>query len=48
MVKENKDGIIFGVPAALVPGATIALLTICINLIVDWLMRSSAKQRQEQ
>lgn len=46
MVKDNKDGIIFGVPAALVPGATIAILTICINLIVDWLMRGSAKQRQ--
>lgn len=35
MVKENKDGIVFGIPAALVPAAAIALLTISINLVVD-------------
>ncbi|MFC3058680.1 ABC transporter permease [Paenirhodobacter populi] len=45
MVKENKDGIIFGVSAALVPGAAIALLTVSINLVVDWLLRRTASLR---
>ncbi|MCQ8781993.1 ABC transporter permease [Mangrovibrevibacter kandeliae] len=38
MVKDNKDGIIFGVPAALIPGGAIAALAICVNLVVDWLL----------
>lgn len=42
MVKDNKDGIIFGISAALVPGAAIAFLTICINLVVDWLMKRTS------
>lgn len=42
MVKDNKDGIIFGVPAALIPGGAIAMLAICVNLIVDWLLNRTA------
>lgn len=42
MVKDNKDGIIFGISAALIPGAAIAILTICINLVVDWLMKRTS------
>jgi peptide/nickel transport system permease protein len=42
MVKDNKDGIIFGISAALVPGAAIATLTICVNLVVDWLLRHTS------
>ncbi|MDR6756709.1 peptide/nickel transport system permease protein [Mycoplana sp. BE70] len=42
MVKDNKDGIIFGISAALIPGAAIASLTICINLVVDWLMKRTS------
>jgi len=38
MVKENKDGIIFGIPAALIPAAAIALLAISVNLIADWVL----------
>jgi len=38
MVKENKDGIIFGIPAALIPAGAIALLAISINLIADWIL----------
>ncbi|WP_312947508.1 ABC transporter permease [Agrobacterium sp.] len=37
LVKENKDGLMFGVFAALIPGATIAILAISINFIVDWI-----------
>lgn len=42
IVKDNKDGIIFGVPAALIPGAAIASLAICVNLVVDWLLNRTA------
>lgn len=38
MVKENKDGIIFGIPAALIPAAAIAILAISVNLIADWIL----------
>lgn len=43
LVKENKDGLMFGVFAALIPGATIALLAISANFIVDWLMQRSGR-----
>ena len=42
MVKDNKDGIIFGISAALVPGAAIAALAICVNLVVDWMMKRTS------
>ncbi|KLK93621.1 ABC transporter permease [Microvirga vignae] len=42
MVKDNKDGIIFGVSASLIPGAAIALLAVCINLVVDWLTKRTS------
>lgn len=42
MVKDNKDGIVFGISAALVPGVAIATLTICVNLVVDWLLRHTS------
>ncbi|MDE1187848.1 MAG: ABC transporter permease [Pantoea sp.] len=42
MVKDNKDGIIFGVTAALVPGGAIAALAVCINLVVDWLLKRTS------
>lgn len=38
MVKDNKDGIIFGISAALVPGTAIAVLAVSVNLVVDWLL----------
>lgn len=38
MVKENKDGIIFGIPAALIPAGAIAVLAVSVNLIADWIL----------
>ncbi|MBM7069067.1 ABC transporter permease [Actibacterium sp. 188UL27-1] len=38
MVKENKDGIVFGIPAALIPAGAIALLAISVNLVADWVL----------
>ena len=42
MVKDNKDGIIFGVSAALYPGFAIAFLAVSVNLVVDWLVNRAA------
>lgn len=38
MVKENKDGIVFGIPAALIPAAAISILAISVNLVADWVL----------
>ncbi len=38
MVRENKEGIVFGVPAALIPAAAIGVLTISVNLVADWVL----------
>ncbi len=42
MVKDNKDGIIFGISAALEPGTAIAVLAISVNLVVDWLLKRTS------
>ncbi len=42
MVKENKDGIVFGITAALVPSFAIATLAICVNLVVDWALNRTS------
>lgn len=42
MVKENKDGIIFGISAALIPGGALAVLTICVNLVTDWVLKRTS------
>lgn len=47
LVKENKDGLLFGVFAALIPGATIVLLAVSVNLIVDWFLARAAGRRGE-
>ena len=38
MVKENKDGLIYGKSAALMPAAAIAALAISVNLVADWVL----------
>lgn len=42
MVRDNKDGIVFGIGAALYPGAAIATLAISVNLVVDWLLKRTS------
>ena len=42
MVKENKDGIVFGIPAALIPAGAIAVLAISVNLVADWVLNRTA------
>ncbi|MGJ8546892.1 MAG: ABC transporter permease [Sulfitobacter sp.] len=38
IVKENKDGINYGISAALYPAFAIAALCISINLVADWIL----------
>ena len=38
IVKGNKDGIVYGIPAALVPAFAIATLAISVNLVADWVL----------
>ena len=38
MVKENKDGLIYGKSAALLPAIAIAALAISVNLVADWIL----------
>ncbi len=38
IVKENKEGINFGIGAALYPALAIATLAISVNLIADWIL----------
>ena len=38
MVKENKEGIVFGISAALIPAAAISILAISVNLVADWIL----------
>ena len=45
LVKENKDGITFGIPAALIPAAAIAILAISVNLVADWLLGKTSDLR---
>jgi peptide/nickel transport system permease protein len=40
MVKDNQQAILYGLYAPLFPAAAIALLTIGVNLVVDWLLSS--------
>jgi peptide/nickel transport system permease protein len=38
IVKENKEGIVYGIPAALIPAFAIATLAISVNLVADWVL----------
>lgn len=38
IVKENKEGIVYGISAALVPAIAIATLAISVNLVADWIL----------
>jgi peptide/nickel transport system permease protein len=45
MVRDNAQAISFGGIAPLIPAAAIALLTIGVNLIVDWILSIHAARR---
>jgi peptide/nickel transport system permease protein len=43
MVRDNAGAIGFGLPAPLYPAIAIALLTVGVNLVVDWLLSIDAR-----
>lgn len=43
MVRDNSKAISFGLPAPLWPAAAIALMTIGVNFVVDWLLSINAR-----
>ncbi|WP_158966903.1 ABC transporter permease [Chachezhania sediminis] len=42
IVKENKEGIVYGIPAALYPAVAIAALSISVNLVADWVLNRTS------
>ncbi|MGV8986475.1 MAG: ABC transporter permease [Cypionkella sp.] len=38
MVRENKDGLVYGKAAAMMPAIAIAVLAISVNLVADWVL----------
>ncbi|MEM9579158.1 MAG: ABC transporter permease [Pseudomonadota bacterium] len=38
LVKENAEGLTYGIGAALYPAVTIAILAISVNLVADWIL----------
>jgi len=48
MVRENAAAINFGLLAPLYPAIAIALLTVAVNLIVDWLLSIDARPSGSQ
>ena len=45
MVKDNANAISFGMAAPLIPAAAIVLLTIGVNLVVDWVLHRTSEVR---
>ena len=42
MVRENREGIVFGIAAALIPAGAIAALAISVNLVADWALKRTS------
>jgi peptide/nickel transport system permease protein len=47
MVRENAGAISFGILTPLYPAAAIAVLTIGVNLVVDWFLHQSSQLRSQ-
>jgi peptide/nickel transport system permease protein len=45
MVRENSGAINFGIMTPIYPAATIAVITVSINMLVDWFLHRSAQIR---
>ncbi|MCZ4354489.1 ABC transporter permease [Roseovarius aestuarii] len=45
MVRENAQGIAFGIVIPLIPAAAIAFLTVGVNLVVDWFLQLTSSIR---
>ncbi|MGY6536705.1 MAG: ABC transporter permease [Pararhodobacter sp.] len=38
IVRDNREGIVWGIPAALIPAFAIVTLSISVNLVADWML----------
>jgi peptide/nickel transport system permease protein len=47
MVRDNQQGILYGLYAPLFPAGAIALVTIGVNLVVDWLLAGRTMMQGE-
>jgi len=47
MVRDNALGITFGRTASLIPAAALAILTVSVNFVVDWLLDKTSSLRKE-
>lgn len=47
MVKDNQQAILYGLMAPLYPAAAIALLTVGVNLVVDWMLAGRTTMQGE-
>jgi peptide/nickel transport system permease protein len=45
MVRDNSLGISFGLTAPLIPAAALALLTVAVNFVVDWILDRTSSIR---
>ncbi|MEP2920832.1 MAG: ABC transporter permease [Sulfitobacter sp.] len=45
MVRENAQGISWGIVIPLIPAAAIAILTVGVNLVVDWFLKMTSSIR---
>lgn len=48
MVRENAGAIPFGLPTPFLPAAAIAVLTVGVNLVVDWFLQKTSGLRGEE
>jgi len=48
MVRENATLITYGDITPLLPAAAIALLTVAVNFVVDWLLHRTSGLKDEQ
>ncbi|SNB79382.1 peptide/nickel transport system permease protein [Arboricoccus pini] len=48
LVRENAQAINFGIAAPLIPAAAIAILTVGVNLVVDWMLARQGKAMLER
>ncbi|RWK53042.1 MAG: ABC transporter permease, partial [Mesorhizobium sp.] len=46
MVRENGIAISYGIMTPLLPALAIALLTVAVNLVVDWLLHATSGSRE--
>ena len=48
MVKENMQGLLFGSYAPLYPALCIAIVTVSVNMLVDWFLKSTDASLPEE